>query len=243
MRNYLNLTGTSYIFIDKEDPLLPKQAQDFYRSCYPIVFENQFFLILENQASLYPAFLARNFVVLPPKSYTMATGALQLAPLNLVTVEMPQIDQGLLGFAGKANGANQIELLPTYRDHGGVPFLRVPLTAPRTEHYNQMTYHVPSSASGWLTITEAYHPDWQATIDGEKIPVYCAETALLSVYVPIGSSEIIFKFVPPFWYSLTLFLGILSWVVFLGAFLFLSSKWAPPAWREWWIEGPPTTFL
>ncbi|MBX9743046.1 MAG: YfhO family protein [Chthoniobacterales bacterium] len=234
MRSYLNLTGVAYIFIDKEDPLLPKQVQDFYRLYYPVVFENQFFLVLENQSSLYPAFLAHNFVVLPPKSYTMAAAAFQLAPMNLLTVEMPQVDQSLLGFAGMSKGSTQIELLPTYREHGGAPFLRVPLTAPRMENYNQMTYRLPPNISGWLTVTEAYHPDWKATIDGEKTPVYCAETALLSVYVPLGSSEIIFKFVPPFWYSLAFYIGILSWLLTLGGFLFLSSKWAPLKWRQWW---------
>jgi hypothetical protein len=234
LKSYLNLAGASYIFIDKEDPLIPKQTQNFYRSCYPVVFENQFFVILENQASLYPAFLARNFVALPPQSYVMAPAAFQLAPMNLLTVEMAQVDQGMLGFAGMSKGNSQLELLPAYREHGGAPFLRVPLTTSRLDNYNQMTYHVPPTVSGWLTVTEAYHQDWRATIDGEPVPTYRAETALLSVYIPIGSTEIIFKFVPPFWYSLTLYIGILSWVITLGAFLFLSTRWSPPAWKEWW---------
>lgn len=235
LKSYLNLAGVSYIFIDKEDPLIPKQTQNFYRSCYPLVFENQFFVILENQNSLYPAFLARNFVALPPQSYSMAAAAFQLAPMNLLTVELPQVDQGMLGFAGMSKGNNQIELVPAYREHAGAPFLRVPLVAPRLDNYNQMIYHVPPTVSGWLTLTEAYHPDWRATIDGERAPTYRAETALLSVYIPIGSSEIIFKFVPPFWYSLTLYMGILSWILALGAFFFLSSRWASPAWKLWWL--------
>lgn len=237
LKSYLNLAGVSYIFIDKGDPLTPQQVQQFYRSFYPVVFENQFFVILENKNSLYPAFLARNFVALPPKSYTLAPASLQLAPMNLATVEMPQVDQGMLGFAGMSKGSNQIELLPAYRNHGGIPFLHVSLTEPRLDDYNQMTYRVPPNASGWLIVTEAYHPDWRATIDGERTPVYCSESALLSVYIPIGSSEIVFKFVPPFWYSLLRCTGLLSWIALLGIFLFFSSKWAPPAWKAWWQSG------
>ncbi len=35
------------------------------------------------------------------------------------------------------------------------------------DDYQKMTYHLPPTISGWLTVTEAFHPDWTVTIDGQ----------------------------------------------------------------------------
>jgi len=234
MKTYFNLAGVSYIFIDKEDPLTPKQAQDVYRSTFPTVFENRSILILANETSLYPAFLAGNFVVLPPESYQLAPMVLQLARMNLLGVELPQLDQGQGGFAGKSTGINQVELLPQYQKSGGAPFLRVASLGNRSDDYGKMIYHLPSTASGWLAVTEAFHPDWQAFIDGQPVSVHRAAAALLAVYVPLGSQEIIFKFVPPVWYAIAFYLGCLFWLVALGGFLFLRTRWAKPQWKDYW---------
>jgi len=102
------------------------------------------------------------------------------------------------------------------------------------DDYQSMTYQLPPSASGWLVVSEAFHPDWTVTIDGKTAEVHRAEAALLSTYVPLGSHQVKFQFKAPAWYSLCLMLGSLSWIIALGALLFLPSKWAPPNWRKWW---------
>jgi hypothetical protein len=232
---YDDLAGVAYILLDKKDPFTPKQIQDFYRSIYPVAFENNYFAVLANPATLYPAFLAHDFVALPMESYAMAPAALQLMPRNLVTVEMAGVDQSLPGFSGLAKGTNQIELLPQYQGKGGQSFARVPLTGNRMDDYQRMTYQLPPTVSGWLVVTEAYHPDWTVTIDGRHAEVHRAEAALLSTYVPLGSHEVVFQFKAPAWYSLCLTLGTLSWIVALAALLYLPSKWAPANWRAWWL--------
>jgi len=234
MKTYFNLAGVSYIFIDKEDPLTPKQAQDVYRSLYPVVFENRSILILANETSLYPAFLARNFVVLPVESYPLASMTLQLAKMNLLGVELAQIDQSQTGLAGRSTGNNQVELFPQYQKNGGAPFLRVPSLGRRSDDYEKMVYHLPPTVSGWLAVTEAFHPDWQAFVDGQPAVVHRAAAALLAVYVPLGSQEIIFKFVPPAWYALSFYFGCFFWFVVLCGFLFLRTRYAQPEWKEWW---------
>jgi hypothetical protein len=236
LRTYLNLAGVAYILLDKEDPFSPKQMQDFFRSVYPVVFENRYFAVLANQQALYPAFLARDFVALPPEGYAMAPAVLQLAPQNLITVELAGVDRNMLGFAGMAKGPNQIELLQQYQGHAGQPFARVPLVGNRMDDYQRMTYQLPPVVSGWLVVSEAYHPDWTVTIDGKPAEVHRAEAALLSTFVPPGSHEVVFQFKPPAWYSLCLGLGAISWIVALAALLYLPSKWAPAKWRQWW-EG------
>ena len=237
IRTYMNVAGVAYILLDKEDPFSPKQMQDFFRSVYPVVFENKYFAVLANPGTLYPAFLAHDFVVLPKESYAMAPAALQLLPQNLATVEMAGVDQNMPGFAGMAKGPSQIELLQQYQGKAGQPFARVPLVGNRMDDYQRMTYQLPPTASGWLIVSEAYHPDWTVTIDGHPAEVHRAEAALLSTYVPPGSHEVIFQFKAPGWYSLCLTLGALSWIVALAALLYLPSKWAPAKWRAWWVTG------
>jgi hypothetical protein len=236
IKGYMNLAGVAYILLDKEDPFSPKQMQDFFRSVYPVVFENRFFAVLANNATLYPAFLAHDFVSLPIGSYAMAPAALQLLNQNIATVETVAPDTTVPGFAGMAKGPNQIELLGQYQGKAGQPFARIPLTGNRMNDYQRMTYQLPPDASGWLVVSEAYHPDWTVSIDGKPAEVHRAEAALLSTYVPAGSHEVVFQFKAPGWYSLCLTLGALSWIVALGAMLFLPSKWAPAKWREWWLR-------
>jgi hypothetical protein len=235
IKTYDDLAGVAYILLDKTDPFTPKQIQDFYRSIYSVAFENNYFAVLANPETLYPAFLAHDFVALPMESYAMAPAVLQLAPRNLVTVEMPTVDQSLPGFSGLAKGANQIELLPQYQGKAGQPFARVPLVGNRMDDYQKMTYQLPPTASGWLVVSEAFHPDWTVTIDGKPAEVHRAEAALLSTYVPLGSHEVVFQFKSPAWYSLCLAFGTLSWIVALAALLYLPSKWAPANWRAWWL--------
>ena len=236
LKSYMNVAGVAYILLDKEDPFSPKQMQDFFRSIYPVVFENRYFAVLANNATLYPAFLSHDFVSLPIGSYAMAPAALQLLNQNIATVETLAPDTSVPGFAGMAKGPNQIELLGQYQGKAGQPFARVPLTGNRMDDYQRMTYQLPPTVSGWLVVSEAYHPDWTVSIDGKPAEVHRAEAALLSTYVPAGSHEVVFQFKAPGWYSLCLTLGALSWIVALGAMLFLPSKWAPAKWREWWLR-------
>jgi hypothetical protein len=235
LRSYMNVAGVAYILLDKEDPFSPKQMQDFFRSIYPVVFENRFFAVLANNATLYPAFLAHDFVSLPIGSYAMAPAALQLLNQNIATVETLTPDTTVPGFAGMAKGPNQIELLQQYQGKAGQPFARVPLVGNRMDDYQRMSYQLPPTLSGWLVVSEAFHPDWTVSIDGKPAEVHRAEAALLSTYVPTGSHEVSFQFKAPRWYSLCLTLGALSWIVALTAMLYLPSKWAPAKWRGWWL--------
>ena len=237
LRTYMDLAGVAYILLDKTDPFSPKQMQDFFRSIYPVAFENRNFAILANQNALYPAFLAHDFVALPPESYAMAPAVLQLLPQNLVTVEQTVPNQSMPGFAGLAKGPNQIELLQSYQGKMGQPLARVPLVGNRMDDYQRMTYQVPPTVSGWLVVSEAYHPDWTVNIDGQPAQVTRAEAALLSTYVPAGSHEVVFQFKAPAWYAPCLYAGILSWIIALAAMIYLPSKWAPAKWRQWWNGG------
>jgi hypothetical protein len=235
IKSYMNVAGVAYVFLDKEDPFSPKQMQDFFRSIYPVVFENRFFAVLANTETLFPGFLAHDFVSTPPESYAMAAAALQLAPQNIITVESPAPETNIPGYAGMARGQNQIELLQKYHGAAGQPFQRVDLSGKRMDDYQKMTFLLPGTVSGWLVVTEAYHPEWSVMIDGKPGMTRRSEGALLSTYVPEGSHEVAFQFKAPFWYTLSLLLGALCWVVALTALFYLPSQSAPKELREWWL--------
>jgi hypothetical protein len=224
IRAGLSLMGCSYIFIDKLDPNTPPDLQKVLRGIFPVLFENQFFVVLANTTSLYPAFLAHDFVVLPHKSYALAPAVIQLLPKNLITVETSFIDQSIPGFAGTAKGSNQIELLAKYQTSGGEPFQQLPLAAQQSSMDQALHFNLPSAASGWLVLTQSYHPDWTAMVDGKPSDVYPAEAALISTYVPPGSHEVVFQFEAPSWYSFSLFLGLLSWILALAALIYFHVK-------------------
>ena len=226
MRTGLSLLGCSYIFIDKQDPNTPANLQQTFKGLFPAVAENEFFLVLANPGTLYPAFLAHDWVALPQDSYAMAPAALQLLPQNLITVEMVGVDRNAPGFAGLAKSANQIELLSQYQGKAGQPFARVPLAGTRPND-QRMTFQLPPTVSGWLIATQAYHPDWTVTIDGKPSEARRAESALLSTYVPQGSHEVTFEFKAPAWYTISLALGLISWLVALATLFYLPPKNAP----------------
>lgn len=237
IRSGLSLLGCGYVFLDKKDPNTPLDLQNALRSLFPAVAENEFFVVLANPGTLYPAFLARDFVVLPPDSYAMAPAALQLTLKNLITVEMEGVDSSLPGFAGQAKSQNQIELLPKYQTQSGGAFVRLQAEGAMRASSQSETFRLPVNYSGWLVSTMAYHPDWTAAVDGRITKVRRVDGALMAVSLAGGAREVTFRFVAPAWYSFTLAVGVLNWIIALAALLYLPSKWAPPRWRTWWMEG------
>lgn len=235
IRTGLSLLGCSYIFIDKQDPNTPADLQRNFRSLFPVLFENPFFVVLGNPQSLYPAFFVRNFVAFPPESYGNAASAImQLAPRNFVTVEVSGINQALPGFSGMAKGQNQVELLAQFDGKSGEPYARVPLEISNLAGSGRMVYQLPPTVSGWFVTTQAFHPDWSVTIDGKAAEASRADAALLATYVPTGSREVVFEFKAPVWYSLCLPLCALSWIAALTALFYLPSKSAPSHWKQRW---------
>ncbi len=79
------------------------------------------------------------------------------------------------------------------------------------------TIALTSDQPGYLVLSEAYYPGWQAMIDGQPTPIYRANYAFRAVHVSAGAHTIKFVFAPLIWKiglaisGLTL-LGLLSWL-------------------------------
>jgi hypothetical protein len=76
-------------------------------------------------------------------------------------------------------------------------------------------------AGGVLVLSDQYYPGWQATVDGQSVPITRAFTALRAVCVPAGAHTVQFIYRP-----LSLIIGVILTVV---GWLVVSLIW--------WIKG------
>jgi hypothetical protein len=51
-----------------------------------------------------------------------------------------------------------------------------------------------NAADGLLLLTDAHYPGWQASIDGEPVPIETADVLFKAVFVPAGEHEVVFAF-------------------------------------------------
>ena len=75
-------------------------------------------------------------------------------------------------------------------------------------------FSVKSDLPGFFMLSENYHPQWKATVDGEETEVYVANYLWKGVFVPAGEHEIVFTFVP-------LVIKYSRWISFFGCVIFI----------------------
>jgi len=67
----------------------------------------------------------------------------------------------------------------------------------------------------FVVISEVWHPGWQATMDGEPLPLYRTNLAMLGAETPPGEHVLRLRFRPRFW-TAGLVLTWIGWIVFIG---------------------------
>ncbi len=93
----------------------------------------------------------------------------------------------------------------------------------------EVVLDVTASAPGWVVLTDAWYPGWDATIDGKSVPVEVAYHAYRAVKVDQGTSTITMQFRPASWTWGSL-ISILSLLAVLAALLILVVL--PWQWRR-----------
>jgi len=236
MKVSLSLQGVRYILLDRKDVDTPEQLQAAFKQQYPIIFENSFFTILENPNSLAPGFLARNYVSIPPSKYEYATADLGLVRLYFLPVEASGVEMNDPDLAGIMNPQNgEVELTAGFRDKEGEPFRL--LDPSNNLHEGPNLWKItPQGQSGWLVLTQAWHPDWHVVVDGVKSEVRRVAVAFSGIRIGEGVRDVTFVFAPPFWVSLSLGLGLGSWALVLGGSAYLRFSASSIKWKRWW-EG------
>ena len=75
----------------------------------------------------------------------------------------------------------------------------------RTWHPDEVTLNVDAERAGLLFVSEVWHPDWHAYVDGREVPVYRTDVAFRGVEVPGGSHTVRFVYRSPA-------LGVAEWL-------------------------------
>jgi dolichol-phosphate mannosyltransferase len=199
-----------------------------------LVYENSFFTVLENPNCLAPGFLARNYVSTPKDSYAYSAADLGLIRLYFLPVELTGVEMNDPNLAGTMNPQNgEVELTAAFRDREGDPFRVLDGSLVRREGPNRIRIQLPGD-SFWVTVTQAWHPDWKVFVDGRGAELVRVTLALPGFRCSPEAKEAVLSFEPPFWVSGVLSLGLLGWLGSLGGVAFLRFGPAPKAWKKWW---------
>lgn len=194
---YMRLSGIGSLLIDRDDPDVSRASERWFRSLLPVQFENDDFAVLENPVSLYPGFFGDSFVVAPP-GYEEYVDALEIAAGHHLTVAAPPGDAALVG----------ARTLEQARDGQAPDFQRLELAAPRSA--GEVELRAPGKA-GWVVLSESFHPDWTAFVDGNPRETFRVAGAFPGVPVSATDKVIAFRFFPPGWYLSCLTAGAAGW--------------------------------
>jgi uncharacterized membrane protein YfhO len=61
---------------------------------------------------------------------------------------------------------------------------------------NQVAVHVEAPDGGWLVLSDTWFPGWVVSIDGAVAVPYPADAAFRAVWVPPGSSTVVWRYQP-----------------------------------------------
>ena len=82
-----------------------------------------------------------------------------------------------------------------------------------------------SRSDAFLVTSDIYYPGWEATLDGQSIPLYRTDYVLRGVSLPAGSHEVRFEYHPkPFYAGLIVTLSILIILILWVFYPFLRRK-------------------
>ncbi len=84
---------------------------------------------------------------------------------------------------------------------------------------NAVTITVDAETDGYLILADTWFPGWQAKIDGEKTEIFYADYLFRAIFVPQGTHQIEFKYLPTSFY-VGVALSIIGW----AAWIFLYRK-------------------
>lgn len=234
MQTYMRVAGISHVLLDKQDPFTPPEVQNFYAQFYPTGFDSEYIRVLENRDSLAPAFLAREYLAMDPGTEGLASGFLDLAgKINVVPIELGPNERGFPFLVGSGTAQGEVQLTPEYAQAVGVPFQKVSYAEPRKDP-TRMVFEPPQPRQGWLTVTEAWHPDWRAYAGSDPLQVYKAFGGLMAVRTDGTQGAIRFVFEAPRWYDACVWISGLSWLTVLGLFVVMPLPFTPSRWKSWW---------
>jgi hypothetical protein len=121
------------------------------------------------------------------------------------------------------SGTTERSALPGTAEPGASPTERVEAIRYSPQ---EIVIEVDADAPGWVVLTDAWYPGWEATIDGRSVPVEVADHAFRAVKVDAEPHTIIMRFRPDTWTwaSLISFLSLLAVIIALVILLVLPRR-------------------
>ncbi|MEX1118684.1 MAG: polyprenol monophosphomannose synthase, partial [Terrimicrobiaceae bacterium] len=209
------LAGVAFLLLDLKDPDFPKDFVPELQKRLPSVFKNDHFEILELEGILAPAFRAKNAVLLSSSNFPDIAASLDASYNNFAAIGpvLPGMSAGTIS-EGKLTLTKDFEAKP------GAAF--EPLPAASLTRMTAGSFDVQSpGGGGWLIIPEAWHRDWQVSVDGSPRILFTGFGGLLAVEAGDQPQTITLAFTPPWWYPLCAWIGIFSWVAAGGLAILL----------------------
>ena len=89
----------------------------------------------------------------------------------------------------------------------------------------RVVVRVDAQDGGWLVLTDAWYPGWQASLDGERVPVERANILFRAVWMPEGEHELEWRFRPAtFRFGALLSLSAVSLLLVTGLWIWKKSQ-------------------
>lgn len=167
---------------------------------YPLVYNDEASFVYQNPHPLPRAFVVHNLVEVqtPDEALTYLKGT-DIDPAHTVIIEastaVPQPEQN-----PNAGAATII-----------------------SENPQRVTVQVETAASGYLVLLDTYYPGWRATVDGQSVPIYRANTIDRAVFVPAGAHRVEFTY-RPYWLRLGLWLALLDLISIAAVWYFAQKR-------------------
>ena len=90
---------------------------------------------------------------------------------------------------------------------------------------NEVVFSVSAQRPGLLFVSEIYHPDWEAWIDGNRVPIHRTNVAFRGVQVPAGEHELVFRFRSTSLFVSAIISGLtVTFTLFVTAWLLLRRR-------------------
>lgn len=171
----LDLTSVRYVVIPQS------QLKGSSGDAYPRVFEDEYVNVFANVDTLPRVSIVHQAEAVPDQEASLTrvydedfdprrTVVLEIDPGLMASIESLQPDDEV----GFIDGSAQIV------EYG----------------FHDITVTANLSQDGYLVLTDAYDPDWRASIDGQPVPLLRANDVFRAVAVPAGEHTITFHYEP-----------------------------------------------
>ncbi|MGQ9534579.1 MAG: YfhO family protein [bacterium] len=161
-----------------------------YLSRFKLAYRGYQHSVYQNDSVLPRAFIVSDYIILPSEKILDAMKSLIFNPRELVIIE------------------DSIEY-----PH---PEKRLPMVEAKIKNYSSDKVIVETECSypGFLVLSDNWHPDWRAYVDGKQENLYRVNYTFRGVYLPAGRHEVIFEYK-----SMPFVIGLIITIVSLCAIL------------------------